>query len=283
MRIIDYSYITGTELKDNIFTIPELDREKPAVQQFVELGDLNIELSCPTALICIDGTVVHQSEAGLITANAKYAPAIKRTSVYAAHEWASSFKNIEWLVSMEIVNGTCAAAIQAVHRANQMLMDPMSDVKEVIIIGHERICPDTVRLFKELGINIRCGDGLVYMKLGVGYDITRVEWKWAYNSNPFTFTQETLTTLVPSYRIGYVKLHGTGTPSNTEAEKVLEELATPLTYKQVIGHTQGISALIETCLVLDDPKIRGRILVTANGLGGYYGAFTLTKDIARFS
>jgi len=282
MRIIDYSYITGTKLKDSIITIPELNRDKPAVQQFVKLGALNIELNCPTALICIDGTVTHQSEASII-ASPTYAPAIKGTSVYAAHEWASSFKNIEWLQSMEIVNGTCAAAIQAVYRAHQLINDAMNDIKEVVIIGHERITDDTVRLFKELGIHITCGDGLVYMKLGVGYDITRPEWKWAYNPNPFTFTQETLSTLIPGYRIGYVKLHGTGTPSNTEAEKVLEELATPLWYKDKIGHTQGISALLETCLILDDPKIRGRILVTANGLGGYYGAFTLTKDIARFS
>jgi hypothetical protein len=281
MRIIDYSYIAGTHLRDNIVTIPELNRTKPAVGQFVKLGDLNVKLTCPTALICIDGTVTHQSEAGLINALAPYTVAIKRTSVYAAHEWASSFQNTEWLVSMEIVNGTCAAAIQAVYRARQIIMSAEHDAEEVIIIGHERICTDTVRLFRELGIDVVCGDGLVYMRLGIGFDIGRPVWKWAYNKNPFNFTRETLDTLIPYYRVGYVKLHGTGTASNTEAERGLEELATPLWYKSMIGHTQGISALLETCLILDDPNIRGRILVTANGLGGYYGAFTLTKENAR--
>jgi hypothetical protein len=30
-------------------------------------------------------------------------------------------------------------------------------------------------------------------------------------------------------------------------------------------------------MVLDDPKIKGRILVTANGLGGFYGSFLVVK------
>jgi len=261
--------------------IPELNRNKPATPQFIEMANLNVVLDRPTAFICVESAPVHQSEAGLCKGNGKYQPAIKGLSPYVAHQWASSFKNTEWLTSMEVTNGTCASAIQAIHRADQILMDPIGDAEEVIIIGHERISPDTVRMFKELCIDVTCGDGFVYMRLTRGIDISKPVWKWAYNENPFVFTAETLNTLIPDYRIGYVKLHGTGTPSNEAAEADLATLATPLRYKPVVGHTQGISALLETCLILDDPKIRGRILVTANGLGGYYGAFTLTKPNAR--
>jgi len=282
MRIIDYKYIVGAEGNSRQVIIPELNRTKPATPQFIELANLNVKLNCPTALICIDGTTVHQSEAGLSKGTDQFVPAIKGTSPYVAHQWASSFINTaEWLQHMEVVNGTCASAIQAVSRAHAVIHNPLNSIEEVIIIGHERITPDTVRLFKELGIRVVCGDGFVYMKLGRGYEISNTIWSWAYNENPFVFTRETLDELIPSYRIGYVKLHGTGTPCNTAAEAGLAELATPLNYKDEIGHTQGISALLETCLVLDDPKIRGRILVTANGLGGYYGAFTLTKPNAR--
>jgi len=281
MRIIDHVSITGTHLKDNIVMIPELNRNKPATPQFIEMANLNVRLTRPTAFICIDGTTVHQSEAGLSKGTDQYAVAIKGTSPYIAHQWASSFENVEWLTSMEVVNGTCASAIQAIYRADQILMDPIGDAEEVIIIGHERITPDTIRLFKELRIDVTCGDGFVYMRVARGIDISKPIWKWAYNENPFVFTRDDLNTLIPDYRIGYVKLHGTGTPCNNEAEADLAALATPLMYKPTIGHTQGISALLETCLILDDPKIRGRILVTANGLGGYYGAFTLTKPNAR--
>jgi hypothetical protein len=281
MRIVEQHCITGTCVKDKIVMIPELNRNRPATPQFIEMAGINVKLIRPTAFIYIDGTTVHQSEAGLTKGIDQYVVAIKGTSPYVAHQWCSTFENKEFLTSMEVVNGTCASAIQAIYRADQILRDPMNDAEEVIIIGHERITPDTVRLFKELRVDITCGDGFVYMRLERGHEIAKPVWKWAYNENPFTFTRETLNTLIPHYRIGYVKLHGTGTPSNDEAEADLAKIGTPLTYKPTVGHTQGISALLETCLILDDPNIRGRILVTANGLGGYYGAFTLTKPNAR--
>jgi hypothetical protein len=281
MQIIDYSYLHGTSIRDGIVHIPELIRDKPATQQFIELTNLNIKLTCGTAFIYIAGTQVDQSESGLVRGGEKMFTAIKGTTPYIAHQWASTFANKELLVSTEVVNGTCASAIQAIYRANQILNVPDNGINEVIIIGQERITPDTIRLFRELGIRITCGDGFVYMKLGIGYDIGMPQWRWAYNDNPFMFTRYTLSALIPHYKVGYVKLHGTGTQSNDEAEADLAELATPLRYKSEIGHTQGISALLETCLVLDDPMIRGRILVVANGLGGYYGSFTLTKPNAR--
>ena len=281
MQIIDYRYITGNDHWNTQVTIRDLDRDKPATPQFIELSGLQVELNVPTGFIYIAGTQVDQSESGLGNSTGSYRPAIKDTTPYAAHQWASTFKNIHMLQSMEVVNGTCASAIHAIYRAHQLLNDHLSGVEEIIIIGHERTTPDTVRLFKELGIKVTCGDGFVYMKLGRGIEISKPQWLWAYNENPFNLTRVQLDNLIPAYKVGYVKLHGTGTPSNEAAERSLELLATPLRYKHVIGHTQGISALLETCLVLDDPTIRGRILVVANGLGGYYGSFTLTKPNAR--
>lgn len=281
MQIIDYQYLTGTNADKGYVAITELVRNKPATPQFIELMDLKIELTEPTAFVYIAGTQIDQSESGLNKGTGTYFPALKSATTYVAHQWASTFKNIELLTCMEIVNGTCASAIHAIYRAHEIIMDPLNPAKHVIIIGHERTTQETIRLFKELGIKVICGDGFVYMKLDMGFVISKPRWCWAYNENPFMFTRETLDKLIPDYKVGYVKLHGSGTPSNDEAERGLELLATPLRYKSAIGHTQGISALLETCLILDDPTIRGRIIVVANGLGGYYGSFTLTKPNAR--
>ena len=281
MQIIDYQYLHGTHADRGFVAITELVRNKPATPQFIELTNLNIELTVPTAFIYIAGTQVDQSESGIGVSQGKYRPALKDSTPYVAHQWASTFKNIELLRSMEVVNGTCASAIHAIKRAHELLYDHYRGVEEIIIIGHERTTQDTMRLFKELGIKVTCGDGFVYMRLGQGIEISKPQWLWAYNANPFMFTRETLNNLIPAYKVGYVKLHGTGTKSNDEAEADLARFATPLEYKGHIGHTQGISALLETCLLLDDSNIRGRILVVANGLGGYYGSFTLTKPNAR--
>lgn len=58
--------------------------------------------------------------------------------------------------------------------------------------------------------------------------------------------------------IKLVKTHGTGTPTNNEAEKnaLLATLDTFIatSYKQHIGHTVAASGLLETCLLLDDVR-----------------------------
>lgn len=279
MRIIDYKYIIGTEPRDGYIAIPELDRQTPSVPQFIELANLTIKLTRPTAFIYVDGFSMSPSESGLNTTNVdNYMPVIKSGSPYIAHEWVYTFQNKEHLLKVDIMSGTCAAGIQALHEADRLLKS--GTVQEVIIIGGERITQDTLRLFKELRIPVTCGDGFVFMRVDLAFNNTEIvhaQWKYHFSNNPFLFTLKAINTLNPGYPVDFVKLHGTGTEANEAAEAGLAKLGIPLRYKPKIGHTQGISALLETCMVLDDQNIQGNILVTANGLGGFYGAFTLVK------
>jgi 3-oxoacyl-(acyl-carrier-protein) synthase len=109
--------------------------------------------------------------------------------------------------------------------------------------------------------------------------------------------------------IAVVKTHGTGTASNNAAERAALEstlgkfVATSL--KPTIGHTMGVSGLLETCLLLDSakqgiiPKIKnrteqdevflsedreftgGRILSLAAGMGNIYSSaiFSVAGDM----
>jgi len=276
MQILDYKHIVATERRDGYFAIPELERQKSSVKQFIELANLDIELIKPTGFIYVDGFTITQAESGLGSTAGKYVVAVTGGSSYALHKWISSFKTPEYVVAATITSGTCASGIQALMIAEEWLM--LGVCEEVIVIGGERITEDTLRLFKELRIDIMCGDGFVYMKFGKGMgNLESINWKYAYNANPFTFTSHSLNTLIPDYPLDFIKLHGTGTPSNTEAEADLAELGIPLTFKSRIGHTQGISSLLEMCIVLSSDAIKGTILVLANGLGGFYGSCTLYK------
>lgn len=267
----------GTEKRDRYFCIERLDRVSPSTPQFIELANLNVTLSKPTAFLYIDGVSFTASDAGIGTYEINSSiPVIKTTSSNAAHSWARSFNGNHHLVKVDTISSTCAAGIQAIYEADRLLKE--GSVQEVIIIGCERISEATLKLFRELAIPITCGDGFVYMRLCSGSDISDVKWKYAFNNNPFKFTKDTLDSLKPTYPVDYVKLHATGTGANKEAESGLSALAKNLTYKDTIGHSQGVSSLVETCMVLDDNSVLGKILVVANGLGGYYGSFTLQKD-----
>ena len=276
MQIIDYKYVHGTESRGDYIAIPDLDLEKPSVSQFIRLAELEIELDRPTAFIYINGVSLAPSDTSLHTVitDAKI-PIIKSTAAYIAHQWVGTMKNVEHLHKVEVISGTCAAGVQAIYEAERMFWDGIEDV---VIIGHERTSADTLQLFHELQIPVVCGEGFVYMKVrNGGNQIHNAMWNFAYNRNPFAFTEEQINRLIPSYPVDFVKLHGTGTPANEAAEATIARFGVPLRYKDMIGHTQGISALLETCMVLDNLSISGRILILANGLGGYYGAFTLEK------
>jgi 3-oxoacyl-(acyl-carrier-protein) synthase len=107
--------------------------------------------------------------------------------------------------------------------------------------------------------------------------------------------------------ITIVKTHGTGTKSNNIAEKAaLEDVLSEYvatSYKPTIGHTMGVSGLLETCMLLDDldkgfvPKIANRtemdtkflsidvdapsgdIMTLAAGMGSVYSAAVLSREI----
>lgn len=281
MHIIEYRHIAAYEPRNGYIAIPELDRYKSSVQQFIALANLDITLTRPTAFLYVDGFAIAQSESGInLKCPKKYLPAIKTGNSYIMHEWIHTFKGKEHLAMADIISSTCASSLQAVYEAENLLNS--GAVEEVIIIGGERTTEDTIRLFSELSIPIRCGDGFAYMRLGrdqIGspQSIHHTKWKYTYQQNPFLFPKEELNTLMPVYPVDYVKLHGTQTESNNHAESDLATLGEPLLYKHLIGHSQGISCLLETCIVLDDDSIHGKVLVTANGLGGFYGAFTLIK------
>jgi hypothetical protein len=277
MQIIDYKYLYGTEHRDGYIAIPSLNRIKPATAQFIRLANLDVTLRRPTAFFYIDGVSISPSESGLndTPREPNFFPVVKSPAGVVIHQWVRTFKNRELITEVDIMSGTCAAGIQAIARASEYLFKHPDH--EVIIIGGERITPDTLRLFRELNIPVTCGDGFVYMRLEAGSQISDINWLYKFNANPFQFTSEDMANLVPEYSVDFVKPHGTGTKANTEAEKPLTDLAPNIVYKDRIGHTQGVSALLETCMLLDTEHVNGTILVTANGLGGFYGSFTVDK------
>jgi 3-oxoacyl-(acyl-carrier-protein) synthase len=61
---------------------------------------------------------------------------------------------------------------------------------------------------------------------------------------------------IEPWTIRTIKTHGTGTRSNNQAEKAAIESVfsdfVATSYKQRVGHTMGVSGLLESCVLLDD-------------------------------
>ena len=74
-----------------------------------------------------------------------------------------------------------------------------------------------------------------------------------------------------------VNPHGTGTEINETAETSLFGDKKQLRYKEQYGHTQGVSGLLEVCLVLD-ADVNEDVLCVSSGLGGFYGSCTIYNN-----
>lgn len=109
--------------------------------------------------------------------------------------------------------------------------------------------------------------------------------------------------------IEVIKTHGTGTKSNNQSEGAAisrmfgHKGFVATSYKQVIGHTMGVSGLLETCMLIDNmgdgfvPGIpnrtqeddcflsydadapKGPILSMAAGMGNVYSAAVMTTEL----
>ena len=284
MRIRDYYYIKPTVDKGDHYEIDGVSRDDYATPQFIELSK-EIVLDKKTAVLYASGVGISQSEARDSTkTNQRYVGSvpyytssvlIKELSAYSVHKWIGSMTNNELVVHASVNANTCASSMYSLWEAERLLQDGIVD--EVIIIAEERTSFNTIRIFKEHAIPLIVGDALAIVRLvrdGEGAEIINTKWSYSYNRNPFGTTQHGYELVDSEAEV--VKLHGTGTDNNTEAEEIFNNRPT-VRYKPEIGHTQGASALLELCMMLDDERYCGKILCVASGLGNWYGSCVLVK------
>lgn len=285
MYIRDYFYIKPTINCGDHMEIDGISREDYAVDQYIDITP-KIVLDRKTAVLYAPGTGVSQSESRDSThTKERYAGSIplckgelliKELTSYHAHRWISEMENRELVSYVNINNNACASSMHSLYEAERLLRDDVVD--EVIVISDERSSFNTIRIFKEHGIPVVVGDALAIVRLtknGNGHEITNTKWEYEWNRNPFGVTKTGY--LKVDGVADTVKTHGTGTTNNSEAEQVLENGRRVISYKKEIGHTQGASALLELCMLLDDTSAEGKILCVASGLGNVYGSCILHK------
>lgn len=289
MYVKDYKYIKPTVDCKDYMAIDGLSRDCIPTDWFrSKIGQ--IKLTQATAVLYVGGFGISQScSTDVTTVNNMFRGSIeppkskmvlKESTAYGLHKWIDSMMNNNLVVYANINNDTCASSMNAIYEANRILREGI--VKEVIIIAEERTSFNTLRIFKEHRIPIVCGDGFAMIRLTAnkndGTKITDTKWKYTYNTNPFKTTKIGYDKIDYDGKVDYVKLHGTGTPDNEEAESTLiYDDRKEIRYKQEIGHTQGASALLEICMLLDDDNIKGKILCSAAGLGNFYGSCIVHK------
>jgi len=253
MFIKDYQYLKPTIDCGDHIEIEGINREDYAINQYMDRISIN-KVDKPTAVLYAAGFSLHQMESrDSTTVRSSFQGSvklqrttmiIKESTVYAMHKWIGSIDGRENIVYANVNGNACASSIHSLYEAQRLLDEGVC--KEVIIIAEERTSFNTLRVFKEHRV-------------------------------PFLVTKSGYAKVDTNLDINNIKPHGTKTPVNDNAEIDLVSNRNSIYYKPEIGHTQGASALLEICMLLDDKKVYGDTLCVASGLGGFYGSCILRK------
>jgi len=290
MYIDSYKYITADYVNDGYKSIEGIVRDKYMTTQYTKLLRKyisNMKTTGRVAVLYAGGALVSNSEARQASSNLieRYnkipinmsTALVKETSSYMMHKWISMMTFKEDIVYANINGNACASSIHSMYEAEKLLTD--CTVDEVIIIAEERTAFNTIRIFEEHGINVTPSDGVVVMKLSnnkSNLEVTDTKWAFSYSGSPF-YSSSNGYDMVDTKGCDYVNPHGTGTSQNMEAEANMTDGMPTILLKDKIGHAQGVSGILELCVVADDEFIKGKILCAASGIGNFYGSCVLNK------
>lgn len=284
MVLTNHFYKVGREeLVDRVQLLE--NRTQPMTAQYTKMfkKELHgIKLEGRVAVLYAGGAGVHNAEgrnySGSFTSTQpimEAGPVIKDLQAYMMHRYISMLINNNNIVYANINSNTCASSLYSIYEAEQLIEKGVVD--HAIIISEEKTSLNTMRIFHEHNIPLKIGEGFacaVLSKIGVGTIIRDTKWEYKYNRNPFLVDEEGYSKVYTECDV--VKGHQTGTVQNDEAEKAVFGDKV-FGYKKDVGHTQGASGLIELCMLLDDESVKGNVLCTASGLGGFYGSCVVEK------
>jgi 3-oxoacyl-[acyl-carrier-protein] synthase III len=279
MYVKDFEYVVGDPL------IESIDRSKFMTGQYINI--LNpffdrLDVGENVAFLYAAGPAMHHSDVRNIKNLSLPGNApIKSQIGLNVFTISKMINNVNYASSN---SNTCASSIYSLHEA-KMLLD--SGYTDVVVYSDELREPTQELLFKQLGIDMVCTDGAAIIHLSnkySNYKIDLTSWKWNADSSPMSVSADGYIKVLNdlySDDVSYVKTHGTGTERNNEVEASSIELfgiRDTVSYKEIHGHTQGASGLIELCMLIEDKRYDNKTgLVLASGLGGFYGGVRLTK------
>ena len=291
MYIDSYKYIVADTEHEKYKSISGISRDKYMTSQYTKLlKDYIATLDSgydKVAVLYAGGATIHQAEARQIPERIEesnphisinYSTAVvKETLSYMMHKWIGMLPCKNNVVYANINGNACASSMHSLYEAEQLLNNKTVD--SVIIIAEEKTAFNTIRIFKEHSINITPSDGVVVMKLSnnkSNLEITDTKWAFSYSGSPFYSSKEGYDRITTK-GCDYVNPHATGTIQNAEAESEMIGTTECVNLKDKIGHAQGVSGILELCIIADDEGISGSVLCAASGIGNFYGSCVLHK------
>lgn len=281
MKVLNYKYILPQEngivdglTRSDYMSTWYIDKSRGFLD--------SMELKGRVAFLYAGGATLPASESRVTEVKRSYREepmksgmVVRELSAFCMHKWIGALNDRHLIQYANINANTCASSMYSLYEAEQLLSNGFD---QVVIVAEERTTYNTLRLFDEMGIDLKVSEGLAIIHLGKASsygteDITSCKVWYEWNRNPFGTTSNGYMEVYSE--CDFINPHGTGTENNETAEEVYKHKP-QLRYKEMYGHTQGVSGLLEVCLVLDE-QVTGDVLCVSSGLGGFYASCIVHK------
>lgn len=284
MKLKSYKYKTADSITNGRAVIESIDRSKYTSQvlsQDIIEYMKDIKTNGKTAVLIAGGPAIHHSDARIINGLVPDGLVVVKSQLgYNTYSIMRFFTcDIEYA---SINTNTCASSMYCLYEAERLMNEGYTDV---IVVAIDVVDETQELLFKQLGINLICGDCMCVAHLtkdeGV-VSISDTAWKWNNDKSPMSVSTEGYKKVIDSIdtkEVDLIKMHGSGTERNTmEEHKAIEHIeCRKIEYKSEIGHTQGASSIVEICMMVDREEF-SKAMVLASGLGGFYGGCIVSKE-----
>jgi 3-oxoacyl-(acyl-carrier-protein) synthase len=266
----------------------ELDRSKYMTNEYIKMIGwfASSVVGSNAAMLYAAGPAIHHSDSRNFSCNAEGAVVAKSQIGLNVMNVAKAFTNVEFNYISTNAN-TCASSMHCLYEAKHLLDEGYD---KVIVVAMEMVEPSEILMFEQLGVDIKCGDGLAILVLSNKTGVAKIDdvvWRWNNDRSPMSVSKEGYMKVLNGLDllgVNVVKPHGTGTDRNDQAEnEAIKEVGLGSMkrhmYKKEVGHTQGASTAVELGMLLDDMVIGDKAVVLASGMGGYYGGCTVWKSV----
>lgn len=232
------------------------------------------------AFIYVGSSFEHYSSAGDYGVEMKKTMPIKAQVSVLARRIAEKLGRVDY---MSISANACASGLSAIHEARGLL--DRGEYEEVVLYGEELTVDMQRLMFKQMKIDIEFASGAFIMKLSNKPSLLEIPdsvWKYDGGSHPFDVTvngYDKVISPLAHYQIDAAKGHFSTYANDKAEEAVIERYfqdARKFRIKDEIGHSQGISAIIEMLYMVDNYKFNNA-LITSSGLGGFYGSCIIKR------
>lgn len=236
---------------------------------FVEFIN-DIKLAGKVGLLYVGGEAHHSSELRYtVETDSTPQKYVLSQMSYMLNRYAEKLSRSNDIVYANIINTGSASGVWALKEADNLINSGACDY--VIVVSEDKIQQSNLDMLKEYQLPAILGEGMLCCIFGREEGIPIGDITTKYDFTLYSYPESSKLTNVLSksnYLVTYY---------NILKDTINDDYGTILSYTNKHGLLQGMSALVDMLMFVEDNTTTGTASILSYGYGGFYGSFVVDK------